>query len=59
MTVPVEKPFDAMNLLDYMPKGYQAYAFLVSYGTVNRSYGAKLRNQMLGNSIADVVHIMY
>lgn len=80
MTVPVEKPFDAMNLLDfmklgmsmksmgkvmkeygnmdinelamrfkhplirraiidYMPAGYQAYAFLVSYGTVTGGNG--------------------
>ncbi len=80
MTVPVEKPFDAMNLLelmklgmsmkamgkvmkeygkmdikelaqrfkhpliqraivDYMPPGYQAYAFLVSYGTVTGGNG--------------------
>lgn len=80
MTVPVEKPFDAMNLLDfmklgmsmkamskvmkeygnmdiqelgmrfkhplirraiidYMPSGYQAYAFLVSYGTVTGGNG--------------------
>lgn len=80
MTVPVEKPFDAMNLLDfvklgmsmkemgkvmkeygkqdinklamrfrhpliqraitdYMPGGYQAYAFLVSYGTVTGGNG--------------------
>lgn len=80
MTVPVEKPFDAMNLIDfirlgmsmkemgkvmkeygnmdihelamrfkhpliqraiidYMPSGYQAYAFLVSYGTVTGGNG--------------------
>lgn len=80
MTVPVEKPFDAMNLVDfikfgmsmkamgkvmkeygklnmkelgmhfkhpliqraitdYMPEGYQAYAFLVSYGTVTGGNG--------------------
>lgn len=80
MTVPVEKPFDAMNLFDfmklgmsmkemgkvmkeygnmdinelamrfkhplirraitdYMPNGYQAYAFLVSYGTVTGGNG--------------------
>ena len=80
MTVPVEKPFDAMNLLDfiklgmsmkemgklmkeygkmdirelalrfrhplirhaivdYMPEGYQAYAFLVSYATVTGGNG--------------------
>ena len=80
MTVPVDKPFDAMNLLDfmklgmsmkemrkvmkeygnmdihelamrfkhplirramidYMPRGYQAYAFLVSYGTVTGGNG--------------------
>lgn len=80
MTVPVEKPFDAMNLIDfmklgmsmksmgkvmkeygnmdinelamrfkhplirraiidYMPGGYQAYAFLVSYGTVTGGNG--------------------
>ena len=80
MTVPVEKPFDAMNLLelmklgmsmkamgkvmkeygnmdikelaqrfkhpliqraivDYMPPGYQAYAFMVSYGTVTGGNG--------------------
>ncbi len=80
MSVPVEKPFDAMNLLDYMklgmsmksmgkvmkeygrmdiqeladrfhhplirkaissymPAGYQAYAFLVSYGTVTGENG--------------------
>lgn len=80
MTVPVEKPFDAMNLFDfmklgmsmksmgkvmkeygkmdirelamrfrhpliqraitdYMPEGYQAYAFLVSYGTVTGGNG--------------------
>lgn len=80
MTVPVEKPFDAMNLMDYMklgmsmkamgkvmkeygnmdinelamrfkhpliqraivdymPSGYQAYAFLVSYGTVTGGNG--------------------
>lgn len=80
MTVPVEKPFDAMNLIDfmklgmsmksmgkvmreygnmdinelamrfrhplirraiidYMPRGYQAYAFLVSYGTVTGGNG--------------------
>ena len=80
MTVPVEKPFDAMNLLDfmklgismksmgklmkeygnmdinelamhfkhplirraivdYMPSGYQAYAFLVSYGTITGGNG--------------------
>lgn len=80
MTVPVEKPFDAMNLIDfmelgmsmksmgkvmkeygnmdinelamrfrhplirraiidYMPGGYQAYSFLVSYGTVTGGNG--------------------
>lgn len=80
MTVPVEKPFDSMNLIDYMklgmsmkemgkvmkeygnkgihelamrykhpliqraiidymPSGYQAYAFLVSYGTVTGGNG--------------------
>lgn len=80
MTVPVDKPFDAMNLADfmklgmsmkamgkvmkeyggmdirelamrfhhplirraitdYMPPGYQAYAFLVSYGTVTGGNG--------------------
>lgn len=80
MTVPVEKPFDAMNpidfiklgmsmkemgkvmkeygnqdidelamrfrhplirraITDYMPSGYQAYAFLVSYGTVTGENG--------------------
>ena len=80
MAVPVEKPFDAMNLIDfmkmgmsmkvmgavmkeygnmdirelamrfrhpliqraimdYMPPGYQAYAFLVSYGTVTGGNG--------------------
>lgn len=80
MTVPVEKPFDAMNLIDfmklgmsmksmgkvmkeygnmdinelamrfrhpliqraiidYMPSGYQAYAFLVSYATVTGGNG--------------------
>lgn len=80
MTVPVEKPFDAMNpfdfiklgmsmksmgkvmkeygdmdihelamrfkhpliqraIIDYMPGGYQAYAFLVSYGTVTGGNG--------------------
>ena len=80
MTVPVEKPFDAMNLIefmklgmsmkdmgkvmkeygkidiselamrfqhplirrsitDYMPSGYQAYAFLVSYATVTSGNG--------------------
>ena len=80
MTVPVDKPFDAMNLIDfiklgmsmkemgkvmkeygnmdikelamrfkhplirraiidYMPSGYQAYAFLVSYGTVTGGNG--------------------
>lgn len=80
MTVPAEKPFDAMNLIDfmklgmsmkemgkvmkeygnmdinelamrfnhplirraiidYMPSGYQAYAFLVSYGTVTGGNG--------------------
>lgn len=80
MTVPVEKPFDAMNpfdfiklgmsmkemgkvmkeygnmdinelamrfrhplirraITDYMPKGYQAYAFLVSYATVTGGNG--------------------
>lgn len=80
MTVPIEKPFDAMNLIDfmklgmsmksmrkvmkeygnidinelamrfkhplirraiidYMPSGYQAYAFLVSYGTVTGENG--------------------
>lgn len=80
MTVPVEKPFDAMNLVDfmklgmsmkdmgkvmkaygnmdmedlalrfkhslirraitdYMPRGYQAYAFLVSYATVTGGNG--------------------
>lgn len=80
MTVPVEKPFDAMNLrdfmklgmsmkemgkvmkeygnmdlkelamrfrhpliqhaiVDYMPPGYQAYAFIVSYGTVTGGNG--------------------
>lgn len=80
MTVPVEKPFDAMNpldfvklgmsmkgmgkvmreygnmdikelamrfkhplirraIMDYMPPGYQAYAFLVSYGTVTGGNG--------------------
>ncbi|MCM1183291.1 MAG: NAD(P)/FAD-dependent oxidoreductase [Roseburia sp.] len=80
MTVPVEKPFDAMNLfelmrlglsmkgmgklmkayggmdirelaarfrhplirhaiVDYMPEGYQAYAFLVSYATVTGGNG--------------------
>lgn len=80
MTVPVEKPFDAMNpfdfmklgmsmkamgkvmkeygnmdinelamrfkhplirraIIDYMPSGYQAYAFMVSYGTVTGGNG--------------------
>lgn len=80
MTVPVEKPFDAMNLIDFMklgmsmksmgkvmkeygnmdinelamrfkhplirraivdyiPRGYQAYAFLVSYATVTGGNG--------------------
>lgn len=80
MIVPVEKPFDAMNpidfmklgmsmksmgkvmkeygnmdinelatrfkhpliqraIIDYMPSGYQAYAFLVSYGTVTGGNG--------------------
>lgn len=80
MTVPVEKPFDAMNpidfiklgmsmkemgkvmkeygnmdinelamrfkhplirraVIDYMPRGYQAYAFLVSYATVTGGNG--------------------
>ncbi|NLK95856.1 MAG: NAD(P)/FAD-dependent oxidoreductase [Clostridiales bacterium] len=80
MTVPVEKPFDAMNpldfmklgismksmgkvmkeygkmdikelamgfkhpliqraIIDYMPGGYQAYAFIVSYGTVTGGNG--------------------
>lgn len=80
MTVPVEKPFDAMNpmdfmklgmsmksmgkvmkeygnmdinelamrfkhplirraIIDYMPKGYQAYAFIVSWGTVTGGNG--------------------
>lgn len=80
MTVPVEKPFDAMNpidymklgmsmkamgkvmkeygntdikelamrfkhpliqraIIDYMPSGYQAYAFLASYGTVTGGNG--------------------
>lgn len=80
MTVPVEKPFDAMNpvdfmklgmsmrgmgkvmkaygdmdiydlarrfhhplirqaIVDYMPPGYQAYAFLVSYGTITAGNG--------------------
>lgn len=80
VTVPVEKPFDAMNpidfiklgmsmksmgkvmkeygdmdidelamrfkhplirraIIDYMPSGYQAYAFLVSYGTVTGGNG--------------------
>lgn len=80
MTIPVEKPFDAMNLfefiklgmsmksmgkvmkeygnmditelagrfkhplirraiIDYMPSGYQAYAFIVSYGTVTGGNG--------------------
>lgn len=80
MTVPVDKPFDAMNpidfiklgmsmkemgkvmkeygnmdinelamrfkhpliqraIIDYMPSGYQAYAFLVSYGTVTGGNG--------------------
>lgn len=80
ITVPVDKPFDAMNLLDfirlgmsmkkmrkvmkeygnmdikelamgfkhplirraimdYMPEGYQAYAFLVSYGTITGGNG--------------------
>lgn len=80
MTVPTEKPFDCMNILelmklgmsmkamsklmkeygkidinelamrfkhpliqraisDYMPPGYQAYAFLVSYGTVTAGNG--------------------
>lgn len=80
MTVPAEKPFDAMNpidfmklgmsmksmgkvmkeygnmdinelamrfkhplirraIIDYMPSGYQAYAFLVSYGTVTGGNG--------------------
>jgi len=80
MTVPVEKPFDAMNpidfmklgmsmksmgkvmkeygnmdinelamrfkhpliqraIIDYMPSGYQAYAFIVSYGTVTGGNG--------------------
>lgn len=80
MTVPVDKPFDAMNpidfiklgmsmkemgkvmkeygnmdinelamrfkhplirraIIDYMPRGYQAYAFLVSYGTVTGGNG--------------------
>lgn len=80
MTVPVEKPFDSMNfidymklgmsmkamgkvmkeygnmdinelamrfkhpliqraIVDYMPNGYQAYAFLVSYGTVTGGNG--------------------
>lgn len=80
MEVPIEKPFDSMNLIDYlklgmsmksmgkvmkeygkmgidelamrfkhplirraivdyMPKGYQAYAFIVSYGTVTGGNG--------------------
>ena len=80
MTVPVKKPFDAMNLLDfiklglsmktmgkvmkeygnmdikelsqcfkhpliqraitdYMPEGYQAFAFIVSYGTITGGDG--------------------
>lgn len=92
MTVPVEKPFDAMNLfdfmklgmsmkamgkvmkeygnmdikelamrfkhplirralLDYMPEGYQAYAFLVSYGTVTGGNGDIPRGGSLSMSL--------
>ena len=48
MTVPVDKSFDMMNpieflirqaLIDYMPPGYQAYAFVVSYATVTSGNG--------------------
>ena len=92
MTVPVEKPFDAMNpidfiklgmsmkamgkvikeygnmdinelamrfkhpliqraITDYMPKGYQAYAFLVSYGTVTGGNGDIPRGGSLAMSL--------
>lgn len=92
MTVPVEKPFDAMNLLelmklgmsmkamgkvmkaygnmdiqelamrfrhplirraivDYMPAGYQAYAFLVSYATVTAGNGDIPRGGSLAMSL--------
>ena len=92
MTVPVEKPFDAMNLIDfmklgmsmkamgkvmkeygkmdiselamrfkhplirraiidYMPKGYQAYAFLVSYATVTGGNGDIPRGGSLAMSL--------
>ena len=92
MTVPVEKPFDAMNpidfmkmgmsmasmgkvmkeygnmdiqelamrfrhplirraIMDYMPAGYQAYAFLVSYGTVTGGNGDIPRGGSLAMSL--------
>lgn len=92
MTVPVEKPFDAMNLIDfmklgmsmksmgkvmkeygnmdihelamrfkhpllrraivdYMPSGYQAYAFLVSYATVTGGNGDIPRGGSLAMSL--------
>ncbi len=92
MTVPVEKPFDAMSLVDfmkmgmsmkemgavmkeygnmdvqelamrfkhplirraivdYMPAGYQAYAFLVSYGTVTGGNGDIPRGGSLAMSL--------
>lgn len=92
MTVPAEKPFDAMNLiefikmgmsmkdmgkvmkeygnmginelamrfkhplirraiLDYMPSGYQAYTFLVSYGTVTGGNGDIPKGGSLGMSL--------
>lgn len=92
MTVPVEKPFDAMNpmdfikmgmsmkamgkvmkeygnmdinelairfkhpliqraMTDYMPRGYQAYAFLVSYGTVTGGNGDIPRGGSLAMSL--------
>lgn len=92
MTVPVEKPFDAMNpmdfiklgmsmkamgkvmkeygnmdinelamrfkhpliqraMTDYMPRDYQAYAFLVSYGTVTGGNGDIPRGGSLAMSL--------
>lgn len=92
MTVPVEKPFDAMNpidfiklgmsmkamgkvmkeygnmdinelamrfkhpliqqaITDYMPRGFQAYAFLVSYGTVTGGNGDIPRGGSLAMSL--------
>ncbi len=92
MTVPVEKPFDAMNpidfmrlgmsmkpmakvmkeygnmdieelamrfshplirraIVDYMPRGYQAYAFLVSYATITGGNGDIPRGGSLAMSL--------